>query len=293
MKILVTGGRGQLGSDVTALLGHEYDVCSYSSKALDISNEEMVATVLSRQRPDVVINCAAYTAVDNCETQQEQARNVNAHGPANLARAIEAMGGRLIHISTDYVFAGDKPVSESYLEDDPVAPLSEYGRSKLAGEEAIAANSSDYLILRTAWLYGSLGNNFLKTMLRLAVADPARVLKVVNDQHGSLTWTATLARQIQAVLSSEMQGIVHATAEGSSTWYEGACYFLESMGVPYNLTPCTTAEYPTPAHRPANSILENSRLKQAGLSVFQSWQEDIDAYVQLFKHDLLAEVSDR
>ena len=289
MKILVTGGKGQLGSDVTALLGRDQDVCSCSSKELDISNAEMVNTVLSRQQPDVLINCAAYTAVDNCEREKELAWNVNARGPANLAQAMEARGGRLIHISTDYVFDGNKPVSESYFEDDPVAPLSEYGRSKLAGEEAITANSSDFLILRTAWLYGWQGGNFLKTMLRLALADPARELKVVNDQHGSLTWTATLARQIQAVLSAEMQGIVHATAEGASTWYEGACYFLDAMEVPYNLAPCTTIEYPTPAHRPANSILENSRLKEAGLSVFHSWQEDIDGYVQLYKKDLLGE----
>ncbi len=289
MKILVTGGRGQLGSDVTALLGRDHDICSCSSKELDISNREMVEAIVSRQHPDVLINCAAYTAVDNCETEKELAWNVNAQGPANLAQAMEARGGRLIHISTDYVFDGNKPVSESYREDNPVAPLSEYGRSKLAGEKAITADSSDHLILRTAWLYGWQGGNFLKTMLRLAVADPTRELKVVHDQHGSLTWTATLARQIQAVLSPEMQGIVHATAQGSSTWYEGACYFLDAMGIQYNLAPCTTAEYPTPAHRPANSILENSRLQLAGLSVFPSWQEDIDAYVQLYKKDLLAE----
>ncbi len=289
MKILVTGGKGQLGSDVTELLDRDHDVCSCSSKELDIGNREMVERVFSRQQPDLVINCAAYTAVDNCETEKELAWNVNAQGPANLAQAMEARGGRVIHISTDYVFDGNKSVSESYLENDPVAPLSEYGRSKLAGEEAITAGSSNHLILRTAWLYGWQGGNFLKTMLRLAMADPTRELKVVNDQHGSLTWTATLARQIQAVLSSEMQGIVHATAEGSSTWYEGACYFLDAMGVPYNLTPCTTVEYPTPAHRPANSILENSCLQQAGLSVFHSWQEDIEAYVRLYKKDLLAE----
>ncbi len=289
MKILITGGRGQLGSDVTALLAQTHDVCSCSSKELDIGNAERVHTVLSRQQPDVLINCAADTAVDNCETEKELAWHVNAHGPAHLARAMEDRGGRLIHISTDYVFDGNKPIPESYMEEDPLAPLSEYGRSKLAGEEAITANASDHLILRTAWLYGWQGGDFLKTMLRLAMADPTRELKVVNDQHGSLTWTATLAEQIQAVLSSEMQGIVHATAEGASTWYEGACYFLDAMGVPYNLAPCTTTEYPTPAHRPANSILENSRLKQAGLAVFHSWQEDIDTYVQHYKKDLLAE----
>ncbi|MBU0961518.1 MAG: NAD(P)-dependent oxidoreductase, partial [Proteobacteria bacterium] len=170
-----------------------------------------------------------------------------------------------------------------------VAPLSQYGRSKLAGEQAVTEISSDHLILRTAWLYGWGGKNFLKTMLRLALADPSRELKVVNDQHGSLTWTATLARQIETVLTSDLQGIVHATAEGSSTWYQGACYFLDAMEISHNLVPCSTSEYPTPAHRPANSILENRRLKQAGLSIFNSWQGDIDAFVRLYRKELLQE----
>lgn len=291
MKILITGGHGQLGSDVSTLLGKEHKVVALGSKELDIGNSETVSSTLAAQQPDLLINCAAYTAVDNCETEQEQAWLVNAKGPENLAIAMEAQGGRLIHISTDYVFDGNRPPTESYREDDEVAPLSEYGRSKLAGEKAITANSSNHLILRTAWLYGVSGGNFLKTMLRLALANPKRELKVVNDQYGSLTWTATLARQIQAVLSSDMQGIAHATAEGSCSWYEGACYFLDAMGVPYNLAPCTTAEYPTPAHRPANSILENNRLKKAELSVFHSWQEDIDQFVASHKKELMEEAA--
>ncbi|MBU1234657.1 MAG: dTDP-4-dehydrorhamnose reductase, partial [Proteobacteria bacterium] len=274
MKILITGGQGQLGQDVSKLLGHEHKVISCGSKELDISSQEAVDRVINRHHPQVLINCAAYTAVDTCEKEKELAWQVNARGPENLARGMEARDGRLIHISTDYVFDGNKPIPEGYTEEDAVAPLSQYGRSKLAGEQAVTEISSDHLILRTAWLYGWGGKNFLKTMLRLALADPSRELKVVNDQHGSLTWTATLARQIETVLTSDLQGIVHATAEGSSTWYQGACYFLDAMEIPHNLVPCSTSEYPTPAHRPANSILENRRLKQAGLSVFNSWQGD-------------------
>lgn len=291
MKILIAGGHGQLGSDVSTLLCKEHEVLSFGSKDLDIGDRETVHTTLTAQQPDLLINCAAYTAVDNCETEQEQAWRVNAKGPENLAVEMEAQGGRLIHISTDYVFDGNRPPTESYLEDDAVAPLSEYGRSKLAGEKAITANSSNHLILRTAWLYGLSGKNFLKTMLRLVLADPERELKVVNDQYGSLTWTATLARQIRAVLPPDLQGIAHATAEGSCSWYQGACYFLDAMAVPYTLTPCATAEYPTPAHRPANSILENNRLKEAGLSVFDSWQEGIDQYVALHKKELMEEAA--
>ncbi|MBU1140584.1 MAG: dTDP-4-dehydrorhamnose reductase [Proteobacteria bacterium] len=289
MKILITGGQGQLGQDVSKLLGHEHKVISCGSKELDISSQEAVDRVINRHHPQVLINCAAYTAVDTCEKEKELAWQVNARGPENLARGMEARDGRLIHISTDYVFDGNKPIPEGYTEEDAVAPLSQYGRSKLAGEQAVTEISSDHLILRTAWLYGWGGKNFLKTMLRLALADPSRELKVVNDQHGSLTWTATLARQIETVLTSDLQGIVHATAEGSSTWYQGACYFLDAMEISHNLVPCSTSEYPTPAHRPANSILENRRLKQAGLSIFNSWQGDIDAFVRLYRKELLQE----
>lgn len=289
MKILITGGHGQLGQDVSQRLGIKHNIISCSSSELDISSQEAVDGAIRAHHPEVTINCAAYTAVDNCEEEKEAARQVNAKGPENLARSIEAQGGRLIHISTDYVFDGNKPTPEGYTEDDAVGPLSEYGRSKLCGEQAITEISSDHLILRTAWLYGWGGKNFLKTMLRLALADPTRELKVVNDQYGSLTWTATLARQIEAVLTSELQGIVHATAEGSSTWYQGACYFLDALNIPHNLAPCSTSEYPTPAHRPTNSILENRRLKQAGLSVFKPWQQDIDAFVRLYGEELLQE----
>ena len=291
MKILITGAQGQLGHDVHSLLSRSHTVYALNSRDLDISDRQAVESTVRLLRPELLINCAAYTAVDNCEKETERAWAVNARGPEHLARAMEAEEGRMIHISTDYVFAGDKVAGESYFEEDQVAPLSEYGRSKLAGEEAVQAISSDHLILRTAWLYGLHGKNFLKTMLRLTLANPTRQLKVVNDQYGSLTWTATLARQIEVVLAADLQGVAHATAEGFSTWYQGACYFLEAMEIPHNLVPCSTAEYPTPAHRPANSILENRRLKEADLAVFPSWQEDIDTFVRNHRSLLLEEAA--
>lgn len=291
MKILISGGHGQLGRDVSTLLEQKHNVISCGSEELDIGNRMRVEDILARHQPEVIVNCAAYTAVDNCETEKELAWRVNALGPENLAVTAETLGSRLIHISTDYVFDGKKPVDTSYQESDPVQPLSEYGKSKLAGEDAIAQFSSNHLIMRTAWLYGHTGKNFLKTMLRLAVTDPTREIKVVNDQYGSLTWTASLARQIEAVLTADIRGIVHATATGSSTWYEAACYFLDVMDVPYTFTPCTTEEFPTPARRPSNSILDNRRLTEAGLSVFASWQEDIDSYVKLYRKQLLEEAT--
>lgn len=291
MNILITGAGGQLGQDCLKVMEKEHIVHGRTSGQLNITRPEQVRQEIRTLRPDVVVNCAAYTAVDRCESEQDACWAVNADGAAHLAEACATSGARLIHISTDYVFAGDKPVPEPYTEQDTVGPLSVYGKSKLAGEQAIAEKMDDFLILRTSWLYGMGGNNFLKTMLRLALADPERTIRVVDDQYGSLTWTMTLARQIKLLLSSELTGIAHATAEGFSSWYAGAKYFLASLGVPFSLQPCTTAEYPTPAHRPANSILENSVLKKQKINLMQDWQQDIDAFVAQYREELLAQVA--
>ncbi|MDU9049162.1 MAG: dTDP-4-dehydrorhamnose reductase [Candidatus Electrothrix sp. Rat3] len=291
MNILITGAGGQLGQDCLTVMGEEHTVHGRTSKQVDITHSEQVRREIKELQPDVVVNCAAYTAVDRCESEQDACWAVNAQGAAKLAEACAAGSARLIHISTDYVFAGDKPVPEPYTEQDTVGPLSVYGKSKLAGEQAIAERMDDFLILRTSWLYGIGGNNFLKTMLRLAMADPERTIRVVDDQYGSLTWTMTLARQIKQLLASELTGIAHATAEKSGTWYAGAKYFLQSMGGAFSLQPCTTAEYPTPAHRPANSILENSVLKEQKINLMQDWQQDIDAFVELYRDELVAQFS--
>ncbi|WP_420209234.1 dTDP-4-dehydrorhamnose reductase [Candidatus Electronema sp. JC] len=285
MKLLITGAGGQLGQDCVRLMLDRHEICALTSRQLNVTDAEMVRGAVECVRPDVLINCAAYTAVDACESETECCMTVNAHGPAHIADACAEFGCRLIHISTDYVFDGAKPVPEPYLESDPVGPVSAYGRSKLSGEQAIAERLENHLILRTAWLYGIGGNNFLKTMLRLARAK--RPLKVVNDQHGSLTWTMTLARQIERLLDCGLTGIAHATAEGHCTWFEGAKYFLEAMQIACDITPCATAEYPTPARRPANSILENRRLKEHGLNVMQDWRADLDEFVKLHREELL------
>jgi len=288
MKILITGAGGQLGQDCLEVLGRAYTVHGRNSQQLDITRFDRVQHEMKRLQPDAVVNCAAYTAVDTCESEEEACRAVNTLGAAHLAEACSAAGARLIHISTDYVFAGDRPIPEPYTELDSVSPLSVYGRTKLAGELAIAERMDNFLILRTSWLYGIGGHNFLKTMLRLATADPERTLRVVDDQYGSLTWTMTLARQIERLLAEEVTGIADATAEGYCTWYEGARYFLESLGITFSLTPCTTADYPTPAHRPANSILENSFLKRNNLNMMQDWRQDIDAFVEQYKEKMLS-----
>lgn len=289
MKILVTGAGGQLGQDCARVLGPEHTVYAFDSKELDIASERQVRERMAMVRPEAVINCAAFTGVDASESNQEQCWRVNAQGPAYLAATCTEHAARLLHVSTDYVFAGDKPVPRPYTEADPVAPLSEYGRSKLAGEEAVRAACANHIIIRTAWLYGIGGRNFLKTMLRLAVRNPERTIRVVNDQYGSLTWTHRLAEQIRELLDDGLTGTVHATAEGYATWYDGARLFLTAMGVPFSLEPCTTAEYPTPARRPVNSILENRVLKVNGLNRMVPWEEDVQAFARRYRTELLAE----
>ena len=289
MKIVIIGARGQLGSDCCNLLSADNQTIGCDLPRIDIGHQESVDAYLNETKPDVIVNCAAYTAVDACETELELSWKINADGPKFLAQAADRLGSRLIHISTDYVFDGCKPAPQAYVETDAANPLSQYGRSKLAGEQAVAAHCANHVILRTAWLYSAYGKNFLKTMLRLALSNPERQMKVVDDQYGSLTWSFTLTQQIKKLLHSDLTGIMHATSEGHSSWYAAARYFLDTMGVTYSMRPCTTAEYPTPAHRPANSILENKVLKDAGISTFVSWQEDIDKFVASHREQLLTE----
>ena len=289
MKILIIGSGGQLGTDCVAILGASHEVTGIDFPDIDIGERSSVEKVLTKSNPDCIVNCAAYTAVDRCETEKERAWKINAYGPGYIAEIAGAGTCRVIHISTDYVFDGDREVPTPYREGDPVNPLSEYGRSKLAGELATARYAENSVILRTAWLYSAHGPNFLKTMLRLALSKPLHPFPIVDDQFGALTWSHTLARQIETLLESPLKGVIHTTSTGHSSWYQGACYFLEKMQVPHAFVPCTTADYPTPAHRPANSILENSVLESSNISVFKSWQEDVDRFVDRFRDELVTE----
>ncbi len=291
MKILITGSAGQLGRDCNEVLAEAHTVLACPSARLDITNRDQVRTTIMDFRPQVVINCAAYTAVDRCETDPERCMAVNGTGPAILAGECARLSCRMIQISTDYVFNGERQVPRPWHEDDPVQPLSTYGRSKLAGEEAVRERLQDHLIVRTAWLYGLHGPNFLKTMLRLALSDPGRTLRVVDDQYGALTWSRRLAEQIALLLDSELTGTVHATAAGHCSWYAGAKCFLEAMQVPFSLQPCQSSEYPTPAHRPRNSILANTRLQETGLDRMVAWDEDVTRFARRHRERLIAEVS--
>lgn len=288
-RILVTGAAGQLGTECAEVFREGWEVILRRSRDLDITDLAAVRETLSAQRPRAILNCAAYTRVDAAETDRERARQVNAEGPENLSVAAAATGAFLVHVSTDYVFDGRKPPPEPYREEDPVHPVSFYGLTKLAGERAVAAGRARHAILRTAWLYGRTGQNFLKTMLRLSLQRPGARIKVVHDQVGSPTWCRRLALQIRRLVEVEAEGLFHATSHGHCTWFELACAFLDAMGVAHALTPCSTEDYPTPAKRPRNSILENLALQQRGLDLFPHWRKDLLAFVAESREALLQE----
>lgn len=279
MKILIIGANGQLGQDCRALFAPGHEVLALDRPAIDITDLSSVRDAVRSFRPDAVLNCAAYTAVDKAETDEETCRAINADGPMEIALALAGTGAILVHISTDYVFDGTKPLGERYVEEDAPCPVSAYGRTKLAGEAPVLAYERG-AVLRTAWLYGEHGNNFLRTMVRLS-RRPAPI-RVVADQHGSPTWSGSLARQIARLLDDFRPGLYHATSQGECTWYDLTKRFFEAAGVDHEVIPIGTADYPTPATRPVNSVLENRALRRAGLDVMPGWEDDIDAHAAAF-----------
>lgn len=289
-KILLLGDRGQLGAQFLKSVSDDGSITTASDFSLDISNQSKLLEVLNIVSPHVVINCAAFTAVDIAEEEPEKAFAVNSIPLKTLAQWCDTAESHLIHVSTDYVFSGDKPLFEAYVETDTVGPLSVYGKSKLLGEEAIRKVGSErFSILRTAWLYGIERKNFLKTVLRLAMSDPEKMIKIVNDQYGSPTSVDSLVRQIHMVLDQKVYGTLHAASHGYCSWYDLAKEFLLLMGVSNNFIPCTTEEYPTIAPRPKNSILANQILMDLNVDCFLDWRDDLALFVDSYKDELMKE----
>ena len=277
MKILITGAYGMLGSDLREVLkNHELIVTG--SKDLDITNEENVIDFIDENSPDIVINAAAYTAVDDCETNYDEAYAVNAIGPKNLAIACKKQDVPLVHISTDYVFDGSKRTP--LLENDALGPQSAYGKTKLEGEKFIQEYTDKYFILRTAWLYGIHGNNFVQTMLSLA--ENHDEITVVDDQIGSPTYSLDLAVSIANLLNSDKYGIYHLTNEGECSWYEFSKRIFELSNVDVKVLPVTTEEFPRPAPRPHYSVLSNQKWIKAGFPPMRKYEEALSDYLSLY-----------
>jgi dTDP-4-dehydrorhamnose reductase len=278
MKVLVTGGSGQLGHEVTSLLRQrDCQVIVPSLDELDFLTPESVDEIIARHRPDQVINCAAYTQVDRAEDEPQAAFTVNRDTPGRLASAVADTGGRLLHVSTDFVFDGKQ--ERPYRESDPAHPLSIYGRSKREGEEAVMRALPGAVILRTAWLYGINGHNFVKTILRVAQA--GKPLRVVDDQTGSPTWAADVAGVILRLVGSDADGVFHYTNAGSTSWHGFACAILdEAADIGFDVRtrevePIPTTAYPTPAVRPAYSVLDTGKIASRLSLSIPAWRDSL------------------
>jgi dTDP-4-dehydrorhamnose reductase len=274
MRLLVTGGAGMLGQAVAAAatrLGH--DVVALSRAELDVTDADHVRRVVAAAEPRAVVNCAAWTDVDGAETAEAAATAVNGEGAGNVARAAAESGARIVHVSTDYVFDGTK--REPWLESDAVNPIGAYGRSKLAGEEQVAAATDEHAIVRTAWLFGAGGRNFVDTML--ALGEERDEVSVVTDQVGSPTWTVHLAEGLVELAERGGDvGILHATGGGACSWYELAVEIFDRAGLRCRVLPTTSDRFPRPARRPAYSVLGTERDEAP---VLPAWQDGVAAYL--------------
>lgn len=294
MKILITGSSGQLGNELQRCLSElkaeigfipsEYkdaQVDAVDADALDIADAKAIGEWFDQRGPyDVVINCAAMTNVDGCEIAEDKAMLINGQGPANLAIACEKQGSKLVQVSTDYVFPGNEEGER--IESDPVGPLSAYGRSKLEGEKQVAALCSKYFIVRTAWLYGYVGHNFVKTMLRLGKNHDQ--ITVVNDQFGNPTSANDLAYEILKIALTENYGIYHCTNDGTCSWCDFAIAIMQGAGLNCEVIPVTSEQYkqanPASADRPSFSSLKNSHLEQTIGDEMRPWQEALGTYLK-------------
>ncbi|MFN2572418.1 MAG: dTDP-4-dehydrorhamnose reductase [Gemmatimonadales bacterium] len=277
MRVLVVGAGGLVGTAFQAAAPSSIELVPLLHADLAIDDARAVASVVARERPDWIINCAAYTQVDRAESEPEIAERVNARGPANLAHAARDSGARLLHLGSDYVFDGK--ALRPYREDDAVAPLSVYGRTKLAGEEVLREILPDgHLIVRSQWLFGQGGPNFVATIVRLA--RERQELKVVNDQHGCPTSSADLGAALWKLIAVGARGTVHCANEGVATWYDLACAAVAAAGLTTTVLPCSTAEMPRPAYRPPFSALDCTRYSALVGAPLRHWTEPLREYVQ-------------
>lgn len=289
MKILITGAKGQLGNELIdivkkgeAEIGAIKDslkgskVIALDINELDITELESVKEVLNQYKPDIVINCAAATNVDGCEGNEDLAFKINALGARNLAIISEEIGAKLVQVSTDYVFSGDgsSPLKEYEL----TAPTSVYGKTKLLGEEYVREFSSRYFIVRTAWLYGYVGHNFVYTMMKLG--KEKETLNVVNDQRGNPTHANDLAYHILKLIETEEYGVYHCTGKGECSWYDFAKEIMSLNGLNCIVSPCTSEEYKTPAKRPAYSSLDNMMLRTTIGDEMRDWKKALRSFVE-------------
>ena len=279
MKILITGSNGMLGHDLIKVLKNNHELVLTTSESLDITDRDKAMEVISENRPDIVINAAAYTDVDGCESNSDLAYQVNGEGVKNLALACRKIDCPLVQISTDYVFNGKN--TRPWVEDDEISPVSVYGKSKCKGEEAVLDTLDKYFIIRTAWLYGINGKNFPKTMLELA--ETHSEITVVYDEVGTPTYTLDLAGKISELIESDCYGIYHITNSGECSWCEFSRYIFEIAGRDVKVIPVKASEFARPAPRPSYSVLKNKKLVDNGFEKLRDYRKAIKDYIELIK----------
>ena len=282
MRVLVTGASGQLGTDLVKILSPHFQVYGYSKKELDITILPSVLKTVYTVMPDCIVHCAAYTKVDQAEKEKDIAYLINSNGTHNISLAASQVKAKLIYISTDYVFNGQQ--ASPYTELDEPDPINIYGKSKLAGEKVVKELTQKYFIVRTSWVYGEQGSNFVKTMLKLS--EERQEISVVDDQIGSPTFTVDLVHFLKELMNSEKYGIYHASNTGFCSWYEFAKAIFEETGKKVKVTPTKTAEYPYHlAQRPHFSILEHSAIRLNGFKDLRIWREALREFLQSYLKD--------
>jgi len=286
MKYLVTGEKGQLGKEVVlALQAEKQKVIGISREQLDLAEPEQVADKIVSYRADWVINCAAYTKVDKAEEEQALAFKVNRDSAKAIAKGVSKYGGRLLHVSTDFIFDGQQ--SHPYSEEDTANPLGIYGQSKWEGEQAVREILPDAVILRTSWVYGIHGHNFVKTILRLA--SERDELRIVDDQIGTPSWTVDIAQAILSLTKKDVKGVFHFTNEGVASWYDFAIEIVSiarNLGFPIrarSITPISTSEFPLPAKRPSYSVMRKMKIRQSLDFPIPCWRDSLIAMLEQIK----------
>ena len=288
MKVILTGSTGMLGSDCKNVFEKKYQVITADKVKMDITSWDRCTEALHKLNADVVVNCAGFNDMAACENDELLISKINVEGPRNLAQCSGRYGYRMVHISCYCIFDGLKVVPQPYFEDDVANPLSGYGRLKRDSEIAVRENAPYHVIVRTGWLYGRNGNNFVKALIEQAIRHKDQPLKVPADQIGSPTWSRTLAYQLAEIVDNQGRGTYHASAEGFCSLYDFAARLFGRLGLKVKLEPVKGSQ--TPLKMPLNAILENRFLKKQNIHIMEDWDKDLDHFIDIYGEDLIREV---
>jgi dTDP-4-dehydrorhamnose reductase len=287
MKVLILGSSGMLGSECKAVFLGSHQVFAPERNEMDIVRWDGVIGKLQKLRPDVIVNCAGISDLGCLDPEDLSVRKTNVEGPRNLAQGAARFSCKLLHVSSDLVFDGQKPIPQPYFEDDAPNPLTPFGRSKMDSEIAVKDNAPDYIIVRTGWLYGTKGNHFIKNIIREAIQRKRSVLEIPADYYGSPTWAHRLALQIKRLIDKQMTGTYHATAEGSCSLLEFATHVVDTLSLPIKPKPAPAGPWMGTDNRPLNNVLENRRLKTQGLNIMVNWKEDLNGFLENHCEELI------